>query len=74
MHKCSIQIEHVTSKLEWLNNTSLKDIAAESLPIDMKNLEEAIEFYSKNGIVSSAHLEKELNELKQKYEAAIGSK
>lgn len=57
--------------LNTWNQTQLPTIIR-SLERNILEIQEAIEFYKKYVIVSVSHLEREFDELKQKYEAAIG--
>lgn len=61
----------VESLNTW-NQTQLPTIIR-NLERNILEIQEAIEFYKKHVIVSVSHLEREFDELKRKYEAAIDS-
>lgn len=71
----SKQIETTKERIERFKSDGdvAKIMARNIIDEDIRDLSVAIEFYAKNVIVSSKHLEKEFNELQQTYKAVMGS-
>lgn len=69
------EIKSASTSVEILNtwNQTQLPTSIRILERNILEIQKAIDFYKKHVIVSISHLEREFDELKRKYEAAISS-